>query len=79
MSLNIRDPRAAELAKELAARRKTTMTAAIVEALENEIKREREKRPLRERLAELSAATRAMAGPNGRDVSQSEIDEMWTR
>jgi antitoxin VapB len=79
MPLNIRDPRAAELAKELAERRKITMTAAIIEALENEIKREREKRPLRERLADLAAATRAIAGPNGRDVPQSEIDEMWTR
>ncbi len=42
MPLNIRDPRAAELAKELAARRKITMTAAIIEALQNEIKRERD-------------------------------------
>ena len=79
MPLNIRDPRAAELAKELAGRRKITMTAAIIEALESEIEREREKRPLRERLAELSAATRAMAGPHGRDVPRSEIDDMWSR
>lgn len=79
MPLNIRDPRAAELAKELAARRKITMTAAIIEALENEIEREREKRPLRDRLAELAAKARAIAGPNGRDVPRSEIDEMWSR
>ena len=44
--LSIRDPRAAELAKQLAAQRKTTMTEAIIVALENELKRERETLPL---------------------------------
>lgn len=79
MPLNIRDPRAAALARELAARRNTTMTAAIIEALENEIERERRKRPLRDRLADIAAKARAMAGPNGRDVPQAEIDELWSR
>jgi antitoxin VapB len=79
MPLNIRDPRAAELAKELAARRKITMTAAIIEALQNEIKRERDKVPLRERLALLALTTRALAGRKGRPVPRSEIDDMWSR
>ncbi len=74
-----RDPRAAELAKELAARRKITMTAAIIEALQNEIKRERDKVPLRERLAQLALTARALAGRNGRAVPRSQIDDMWSR
>jgi hypothetical protein len=52
--LSIRDPRAAELAKELAAHRKTTMTEAIIVALENELQRERDKLPLPDRLARLA-------------------------
>ncbi len=44
--LNIRDPRARELARELASRRKTSITAAVIEALEHELVREREAIPL---------------------------------
>ncbi len=42
-----------------------------------ELKREREKRPLAERLAELAARARAEAGPNPRDVTKEDIDAMW--
>ncbi|ARN83910.1 type II toxin-antitoxin system VapB family antitoxin [Methylocystis bryophila] len=75
--LSIRDPRAAELAKLLAARRKTTMTEAIIVALENELKRERERVPLPERLARLAVKARKLAGPKGRDVPKEELDEFW--
>ena len=75
--LSIRDPRAAELAKQLAARRKTTMTEAIIVALENELKRERESAPLPARLARLAKKARELAGPKGRDVPKEEIDEFW--
>ena len=77
MPLNIRDPRAAELAKELALRRNSTMTAVIVEALEAELRRERQKAPLRERLAKLAEETLAMAGPNAHEVTKEDIDAMW--
>jgi antitoxin VapB len=75
--LSIRDPRAAELAKKLAAERKTTMTEAIIVALEHELKREREKLPLRERLARLAEKARGLAGPDRREVTKDEIDEFW--
>jgi antitoxin VapB len=75
--LSIRDPRAAELAKELAAKRKTSMTEAIIVALENELRREREKIPLPERLAKLAEKARALAGSNPRDMTKDEIDDMW--
>jgi antitoxin VapB len=75
--LSIRDPRAAELAKQLAKRRNTNMTEAIIAALENELRREREKVTLPERLANLAARARALAGPNARDVAKDEIDALW--
>jgi antitoxin VapB len=75
--LNVRDPRAQALARELAARRQTTMTAAIVTALENELARERARTPLRARLHDLAADLRRQAGPNGRELRKSEIDAFW--
>lgn len=75
--LSIRDPRAAELARQLATARKTTMTEAIIVALENELKRERETIPLPDRLARLAEKARQLAGPNVRDVPKDEIDEFW--
>jgi antitoxin VapB len=77
MGISIRDPQVGELARELANLRKTNMTEAIAHALRSELKRERDKRPLAERLAELAARARAEAGPNPRDVTKEEIDAMW--
>ena len=75
--LSIRDPRAAALARALAAQRKTTMTQAIIVALENELKRERETLPLPDRLARLAEKARQLAGPDGRDVPKETIDAFW--
>ena len=47
MGISIRDPEVGELARELAKLRKTNMTEAIAHALRSELKRERDKRPLR--------------------------------
>jgi antitoxin VapB len=66
--LSIRDPRAAELAKEL---------EAIIVALENELQRERDKLPLPDRLARLAEKATRLAGPNGRDVPKDEMDDIW--
>ena len=52
MGISIRDPEVGELARELASLRKTNMTEAIAHALRSELKRERDKPPLRERLKE---------------------------
>jgi len=76
-AISIRDPEVGELARELARLRKTNMTEAIGHALRSELKRERDKRPLAERLEELARETHAMAGPNPRDVTKEEIDELW--
>jgi antitoxin VapB len=77
MGISIRDPEVGELARELANLRRTNMTEAIAHALRSELKREREKRPLAERLAELAARARAEAGPNPREVTKEDIDAMW--
>lgn len=75
--LSIRDERAHDLAKELASLRKITMTAAIIEALQNELQRERRKEPLDARLAKLAKKARAMAGRKGRDLRKDDIDALW--
>ena len=77
MAISIRDPEVGELARKLAELRKTNMTEAIAFALRNELKREHDKRPLEEQLEELAQETAAMAGPNAREVTKDEIDELW--
>ena len=57
MGISIRDPEVGEAARELAKLRKTNMTEAISHALRSELKRERDKRPLEERLEELAKET----------------------
>ena len=65
------------MARELARLRKTNMTEAIAYALRNELRRERDKRPLAERLEELAPELKAEAGPNPREVTKEEIDALW--
>ncbi|MCO4053151.1 MAG: type II toxin-antitoxin system VapB family antitoxin [Bosea sp.] len=77
MPLNIRDPRAAELARDLARRRGTTMTQAIIGALEAEIERERAAKPLAERLLAIANHLHAKARPGGRRMTRDEIDDLW--
>jgi len=77
MSISIRDREVGELARELARLRKTNMTEAIAHALRTELERERDKRSLADRLAELAAELKAEAGPNPREVTKEDIDAMW--
>lgn len=77
MNLQIRDPRARELARQLAEKRKISMTEAVIEALESELQRERQQVPLAERLAAISQDFKSKAGVGGRALSKDEIDGMW--
>ncbi len=77
MPISIRDPRAEILARELASRRGTNMTEAIVAALETAIAADRARVPLADRVAEIVDDLRAKARPGGRDMSRDEIDAMW--
>jgi antitoxin VapB len=77
--LNIRDPRAHDLAKELAGATQSTITNAVITALEHELKRVRSNIPLHERLTAISNEFLLKAGPNSREVTRAEIDDMWSR
>ena len=74
--LTIRDPRAAKLARRLAEVRKTTMTQAVITALEHELRRERDAKPLAVRLDALARKANAMAGPGAREMTKDEIDAL---
>lgn len=77
MSISIRDPKAEILAKELAARRGTNMTQAIISALEEAIAADRARVPLSRRVAAITEELKTKARPGGRDMSRDEIDAMW--
>lgn len=77
MPLNIRDPQAAELARELASRRGTTMTEAIIVALKHEIARENALPSLPDRLKSISDGLLAEAKAPRRKMTKLEIDAMW--
>ena len=53
------------------------MIEAIVAALEAELARERQARPLRERLADIAAKAKAVARPGGREMGKNDIDALW--
>lgn len=77
MNLQIRDPRARELARELAERRNTSMTEAVILALEAELRRDGDRLPLAERAKALAAELRSRSTGAGRDMTKDEIDAMW--
>ena len=77
MGISIRDPEVGELARELANLRKTNMTEAIAHALRSELKRERDKRPLRERLEELAGETRRNGRPESARRDEGRDRRLW--
>lgn len=77
MTLQIRDARARALAQELAEKRNVTMTTAVIQALEGELKRESGKSSLAARIARLAGELSSHAGPNGRPVIKDEVDDLW--
>ena len=77
MGISIRDPEVGALARELARLRKTNMTEAIAHALKAELRRERDKRPLVERLEALADETLAMGKPGDRVMTKEAINALW--
>ena len=53
------------------------MTDAVIGALEAELRRERERIPLADKLAGISGELLAKARPGGHDMGKDEIDAMW--
>jgi len=77
MTLQIRDKRAHDLAKQLSEQRGITMTEAVIQALEAELRREAETIPLAERVVAIAAELTEAAGPNRRTMTKDEIAKMW--
>jgi antitoxin VapB len=76
VALYIHDRRADLLARQLAARKRTTITQAVVAALQEALAREA--RPLHERINEIaSEARRVGKRGSGRVMSKREIDKLW--
>jgi antitoxin VapB len=82
MNLQIRDPRAREKAEKLARLEKTTMSEAVINALDFRLKHVDQakippRRPLMEVAREIQQDLRAMAKGPPRPMSKEEIDAMW--
>ena len=77
MNLQIRDPRAHELARQLAEKRGVSMAEAVIDALEEQLRREGGQKPLAERLAAIADRLSSQAHSGGRDMTSDEIDRMW--
>ena len=76
MPFYIRDARAVRLARQLAKLKGTTLTRAVITALEQALAREI--RPLGERIAEIASDGRRLrSGRRGRSVKKNLIDELW--
>jgi antitoxin VapB len=77
MNLQIRDPRARELAEQLAREQNISMTDAVINALASELQRLNLAKPLADRLALIAEDLAAHSKPGGQDISREEIDAMW--
>ena len=76
-TLQVRDPRAKELARQLADIRRITMTEAVVTALEAELARQAEVEPLIVRIRRIAEDLASKSNGRGRAMSKDEIDAMW--
>jgi len=80
MNLQIRNPRARQLAQKLADKRGVSLTEAVIEALEAQLDAEpapADKRPLADRLRDIAEDLAKASGGRGRDMTKEEIDRMW--
>lgn len=78
MNLHIDNPRAYELAKQLAAKRNISVDEAIIEALESTLRKdESELEAIADRVRKIADDLWAKRGPNGREMTKDEIDRTW--
>ena len=77
MNLQIRDPRAHQLARQLAEKRRVSLTEAVIDALEAQLEAEQSRIPLADRLKDIAGRLRAKGDGGGHEVTKDEIDEMW--
>jgi len=55
------------------------MTEAVIQALEGELKRDKDKEPLADRLKRIATARAAEGKPRGQTMTEDEVDTMWGR
>ena len=77
MNLQIRDVRARQLAIKLAEKRGTSMTEAVVTALEDALARADKQPSLKERVADIVDELHRKSPGGGRAMTKDEIDRMW--
>jgi antitoxin VapB len=75
--LQIRNPRARELARKIARQSHISMTEAVIQALETEYRRVAARQPLAQRLDVIADELAALAKPDGQVMTKDEIDAMW--
>lgn len=77
MNLQIRDKRAHELARQLAKTSKTSMTEAVITALEEALLRKQAQPSLKDRVTAIVDELHRRSPGRGRDMTKDEIDAMW--
>lgn len=77
MTLHIENPRAFELAKQIAELRNISLDDAVLESLRHGLERAERLRRTLDVVHEIQQRLRTNAGPNGRDMTKEEIDAMW--
>ena len=77
MNLQIRNPKARELARQVADRDGISLTDAVLKALEAEAARPPNDEDAIAFVRRLAAELRAKGEPGGRPMSKDEIDDMW--
>lgn len=76
MAFHIRDEATDQAVRKLAHLKGKSLTATIREAVENEYQRERQKKPLSERLEELRKWIDARSKPGGLPADKAFFDEL---
>ena len=77
MQLNIKDPRAAKLARALATRLGTTITEATIAALQAELDRQAPEIPLEERIQKIVSDLHAKSPGPVKPMTREETDALW--
>jgi len=76
MAFHVKDPATDRAVRRLAKLKRTTLTAAIREAVEEEYRRARGQRPLIERIKPIQDAVAALARPGGLPADKAFFDEL---
>jgi antitoxin VapB len=77
MNLQIRDPRAREMARKLAKAQDCTMTEAVVDALDHRLRQIDSRDSLRVTAERIRNRLKEKAKLGGKDVPKAEIDTLW--